>query len=144
MCIIKALLIVAAHSGQIDPDVEQALGAWFKTPTRIVRWRFGGRPILHRTHVALDPSKQEKDLDLPLAISQLNKNVGRLAEQYGIIGRVTTHDIRRSAAAEISRVPREQTQNVAAAASLMGHTVQSILAGVINEYIGDPDIDFWE
>lgn len=134
MCIIKALLIVAAHSGQIDPDVERALGYWFRTPTRTIRWKFGGRPILHRTYVALDPSKQEKDLDIPLAISQLNKKVGLLAEQCGIMGRVATDDIRRGAAVEISRVPHEQTQNVAAAARLMGHSVQSMLAGVTNDY----------
>lgn len=60
------------------------------------------------------------------------------------MGRITTHDIRRGAAAEITRMPLETTQNIAVSASVMGHLTRTLLTETTQDYIGDTDIDFWE
>lgn len=144
MCVIKALLVVAFHTGQIEGDVRTALNHWFGTPARTIRWKYGERPVVHRTLISLDPVNQTECFEIPGTPAQLGNAISRMAEQCGIMGRITSHDIRRGAAAEISRMPQEATQNVSVAASLMGHSVRTLLSGVTNDYIGDPDIDFWE
>lgn len=143
MCVIKALLIVAAHSGQTDSDIDMVLGCTYTSPSQIIRWKYGARPLVHKPHISPVPEKRLNDLEKPLTPDTYNLNVRRLAEQCGILGRISTHDIRRGAAAEVSRLPGTVTQNVSAVASALGHSHRALLSGLTNNYIGDSETDFW-
>ncbi|CAG8923080.1 unnamed protein product [Penicillium salamii] len=97
MCMIKALLIVAAHSGQTDSDIDVVLGCTYTSPSRIIRWKYGARPLVHKPHVSSNPKKRLDDLEKPLTLCTYNLNVRRLAEQCGILGSISTYRLEPSA-----------------------------------------------
>lgn len=79
MCVIKALLIVALHTGQIEGDIRTVLDYWFGTPARTIRWKYGKRPVIHRTFIWLDRLKQAEGLNVSGSVYQLNTGICRLA-----------------------------------------------------------------
>jgi hypothetical protein len=81
---------------------------------------------------------------LPVYTRQFARTSQVAANTAGIDINLVPHDIRRGAARDTSRLPSTGTQDVEGGRQLLGHSYQTMLSGVTDEYIGPLTTSTWE
>lgn len=119
---LKLIIIQALRTGAVTgniTDLSQLVKTTLESPGRTVAWAFPERPVLcaYTPRGVLLP-------DTPAPVLQLQDTLNKAATVCGLTTHLRSHDIRRGAAAEISRLPTKRS--LANASDLLDHTTKDI------------------
>jgi len=83
--------------------------------------------------------------DVSVSILQLNDTIRALAGQAGIIESLSSHDLRRGAAKDLSQLPEAKLGSATVyVAEQLGHSEKARAAGITKNYIGAPTTGTWD
>lgn len=141
-CPIKLLLIWALRVGAVpQTNWDDLLTNLRATKSHSVCWTRPDYPVF----CAMHHGKGFKfRYDAPAGVAVGTRALARGAALIGLIGRVTSHDIRRGAARELAGLDTAVTgTNVEAARVGLGHSRKSMNEGIADEYVGSAGVDTW-
>lgn len=110
-----------------------------KRQDQTVQWLKPKTPVLP----AYRPNCVGVLTDKPARAEQTLSTLRLACELAGILNRVTTHDLRRGLARDVSYLPQASKINVTEAASALGHTHATMTKGITRAYIGPDKRDLW-
>lgn len=142
VCAVKVLLTLAMRYGQLADDLTlpEVLAQTSQRPGRQTRWKYPDRPVL-----CLISRSGEPELDRPFPC-HFNWDLQNMARAGGVLGKVTTHSIRRGAARGYAHALENARGSIVAeheVASALGHSYGSLFVGETATYIGDRDVDMY-
>ncbi|KAL1597760.1 hypothetical protein SLS60_008247 [Paraconiothyrium brasiliense] len=145
LCPVKIIIILVLRRGAVSATsvhelVANAAGRRDKT----VQWTDPRMPVC-----AAFRRGSSSIISEPAPTLQVNYIVGTVARQYGVMQRVTPHDIRRGSAKDTLAVARQggPTRGVAVmdtVQAVLSHSHRSLHAGVTRKYTGSEQVDSWE
>jgi hypothetical protein len=135
ICLVKLLIIIALRFGHVrSKSLEELLYETSQTPDGVIRWTRPDWPVVCAMEL-----QSTLPVAKPLSSALVNYHLRAMCFDSGILGRITSHAIRRGASRELAHLPTGSIKGVADAgvAASIFHTNKSMNANVTAAYVGD-------
>ena len=140
-CPIKLILALALRVGNVaGASIEEVLIKARQRRDKSILWLRADQPLIpavHRWGALLI-------LDTPAGSSTLSRILAKAGKKSGILGHITSHDLRRGSAFDGAQAKERPTgyANPELARSL-GHSRQAFSTGITDQYVGPSYYDHW-